>query len=84
MTQRQHTETAREGLVSHTFLRLADTLVDDFDIIDLLTILADRCIELVDADAAGILLVDSDGNLRVMAASWRRPYARRARRDQHR
>ena len=63
MTQRQQTETAREGLVSHTFLQLADTLVDDFDIIDLLTILADRCLELVDADAAGILLVDTDGNL---------------------
>ena len=69
MKQRQQPETTREGLVSHTFLQLADTLVDDFDIIDLLTILADRCLELVDADAAGILLVDSDGNLRVMAAS---------------
>jgi GAF domain-containing protein len=69
MTQREQTQTARESLLSHTFLQLADTLVDDFDIIDLLTILADRCIELVDADAAGILLVDTDGNLRVMAAS---------------
>ncbi len=69
MTQRQETQTTREGLISHTFLQLADTLVDDFDIIDLLTILADRCLELVEADAAGILLVDTDGNLRVMAAS---------------
>jgi GAF domain-containing protein len=69
MTKRQETQTTRERLVSHTFLQLADTLVDDFDIIDLLTILADRCLELVDADAAGILLVDTDGNLRVMAAS---------------
>jgi GAF domain-containing protein len=69
MTQRQETETARESLVSHTFLQLADTLVDDFDIIDLLTILVDRCLELLDADAAGILLVDTAGNLRVMAAS---------------
>jgi GAF domain-containing protein len=69
MTQRLDTQTAREGLISHTFLQLADTLVDDFDIIDLLTILVDRCLELVDADAAGILLVDADGNLRVMAAS---------------
>src|SRR5688572_26213345 len=69
MTQRQETETTREALVSHTFLQLADTLVDDYDIIDLLTILADRCLELVDADAAGILLADGDGNLRVMAAS---------------
>jgi GAF domain-containing protein len=59
----------RESLVSQTFLQLADTLVADFDIIDLLTMLAGRCVELVDADAAGILLADSHGNLRVMAAS---------------
>ncbi len=59
----------RESLLSSTFLQLADTLVADFDIIDLLTMLADRCVELVDADAAGILLADSDGNLRLMAAS---------------
>jgi transcriptional regulator with GAF, ATPase, and Fis domain len=69
MTQRTANQATREALVSRTFLQLADTLVADFDIIDLLTILADRCLELVDADAAGILLVDADGNLRVMAAS---------------
>src|SRR5580765_4600626 len=62
-------QTAREGLVNQAFLQLADTLVADFDIIDLLTILADRCVELVEADAAGILLADADANLRVMAAS---------------
>jgi transcriptional regulator with GAF, ATPase, and Fis domain len=59
----------RESLISSTFLQLADTLVADFDIIDLLAMLADRCVELVDADAVGILLADTDGNLRVMAAS---------------
>lgn len=69
MTQPTASQATREALVSRTFLQLADTLVADFDIIDLLTILADRCLELVDADAAGILLVDADGNLRVMAAS---------------
>ena len=60
---------AREDLLASTFVQLADSLVDDFDIIDLLTVLADRCVELVDADAAGILVADADGNLRVMAAS---------------
>jgi transcriptional regulator with GAF, ATPase, and Fis domain len=60
---------SRERLVSQTFIQLTDTLVADFDIIDLLTILADRCVELVDAEAAGILLADPTGNLRVMAAS---------------
>jgi transcriptional regulator with GAF, ATPase, and Fis domain len=60
---------AREDLLAQTFVQLADSLVDDFDIIDLLTVLADRCVELVDADAAGILVADANGNLRVMAAS---------------
>lgn len=60
---------AREELLAETFVQLADSLVDEFDIIDLLTVVADRCVELLDTDAAGILLADSDGNLRVMAAS---------------
>jgi GAF domain-containing protein len=59
----------REALLSQTFVQLADTLVDEFDIIDLLTMLSDRCVELLDAAAAGILLADYDGNLHVMAAS---------------
>lgn len=49
---------AREDLLASTFVQLADSLVDDFDIIDLLTVLADRCVELVDADAAGMALAD--------------------------
>lgn len=69
MTTQPDTTTSRQELIYQTFLQLADTLVDDFDIIDLLTMLTDRCVELVDADAAGILLVDADGNPRVIAAS---------------
>ena len=60
---------AREDLLAQTFVQLADSLVADFDIIDLLTVLSDRCIELFDVEAAGILLVDLEGKLRVMAAS---------------
>ncbi len=59
----------REALLSATFVELADTLVDEFDIIDLLTVLSDRCVELLDAGAAGILLADAEGVLHVMAAS---------------
>src|SRR5437764_1474307 len=60
---------AREALLSRTFVQLADTLVDEFDIIDLLTVLTDRCVELLGAAAAGILLADHEGSLHVMAAS---------------
>jgi GAF domain-containing protein len=59
----------REALLSQTFVELADTLVEEFDIIELLTVLADRCVALLDAGAAGILLADHQGVLHVMAAS---------------
>jgi GAF domain-containing protein len=62
----------REDLLVRTFVELTDSLVDDFDIIDLLTGLADGCVELGLADAAGILLADGLGKLRVMAASSER------------
>jgi GAF domain-containing protein len=61
--------TQREDLLVSTFVQLTDTLVDDFDIIDMLTALADGCVELNLAAAAGILLVDGEDKLRVMAAS---------------
>src|SRR3954471_11247383 len=60
---------ARDDLLAQTFAQLADSMVDDFDIIELLTVLVDRCVELLEADAAGILIADADGRLKVMAAS---------------
>ena len=59
----------REALLARTFVELADTLVDDFDVVDLLTLLADRCVEVLDVEAAGIMLAAPDGQLRVMASS---------------
>lgn len=59
----------REDLLVHTFVELTDSLVDDFDIIDLLTVLAASCVKLDLADEAGVLLADDYGNLRVMGAS---------------
>jgi len=51
------------------FIELADTLVDDFDIIDFLDRLATRCSELLGVSACGILLVDHHGALNLVAAS---------------
>jgi transcriptional regulator with GAF, ATPase, and Fis domain len=61
--------TSREQLLASTFVDLADTLVADFDVIDFLHTLATRSVELLDADAAGIMLADRDGGLHVMASS---------------
>ena len=60
---------AREALLARTLVELADTLVDDFDVVELLTRLADRCVDVLDVDAAGLMLVAADGDLRVMASS---------------
>ena len=59
----------REALLARTLVELADTLVDDFDVVELLTLLADRCVEVLDVAAAGLMLASPDGDLRVMASS---------------
>ena len=59
----------RETGLARTFVELADTLVDDFDVVDMLTRLADRCVEVLDVEAAGIMLASPEGHLRVMASS---------------
>jgi hypothetical protein len=59
----------REQLLSKAFVGVADTLVDDFDVMELLDRLAGYSVELLAADAAGILLVDPQRGLRVVASS---------------
>ncbi len=59
----------RESVLARTLVELADTLVDEFDVVDLLMLLADRCVEVLDVQAAGIMLAAPDGQLRVMASS---------------
>ena len=59
----------RETLLARTFVDVADTLVADFDVVELLTSLATTCIEIFDATQAGILLADRSGGLQVVASS---------------
>ena len=60
---------AREELLTDTFVVLADTLVDTYDVIEFLQTLAERCVELLDTSAAGIMLSDGNGGLRHAACS---------------
>jgi transcriptional regulator with GAF, ATPase, and Fis domain len=55
--------------LSRVFVELADTLVDDFDVIEFLHMLTERCAEVLDVDAAGILLTDQQDRLQLVAAS---------------
>jgi hypothetical protein len=59
----------RERQLSEAFVEAADTLVDDFDVIEFLHTLAERCVQLLDVDAAGLMLADQRGNLHASAAS---------------
>src|ERR1700733_5076662 len=62
----------REEWLARTFIELADTLVADFDVIDLMCTLVDRCAELLDKSEVGLALADSQGQLRVLASSTER------------
>jgi GAF domain-containing protein len=59
----------RQALTATTFVEIVDTLVDDFDVIEVLTVLTSRSVDLLETAAAGILLADNDGQLRVIGAS---------------
>jgi GAF domain-containing protein len=59
----------REALLARTLVELADTLVDDFDVVELLTLLTDRCVEVLDVSAAGLMLAAPEGDLRAVASS---------------
>ncbi|MEV5607245.1 GAF and ANTAR domain-containing protein [Streptomyces sp. NPDC052225] len=60
---------ARERRLAEVFVEVADSLIDDFDVIDLLQRLTTRCVELLDVSAAGIMLADVRGELQIVAAS---------------
>ena len=64
----------RERQLVVTFVELADTLVEDFDLVEFLSTLTERVVELGLASEAGILLVDEHGNLQFMAASDERTH----------
>jgi transcriptional regulator with GAF, ATPase, and Fis domain len=59
----------REQPLVEAFVRLADTLTADYDVIDLLHGLCDDCVGLLGVDAAGLLLTDQRGSLQVVSAS---------------
>lgn len=59
----------KQEMLVRTFVELADTLVAEFDAVEMLTLLADRCVDVLDVDAAGIMLASPAGDLRLMASS---------------
>jgi hypothetical protein len=62
-------DTPRETRVLDAVVSLVDSLLDDFDVVDLLTGLTERCAVLLDVEAAGFLLADPLHQLRLLAAT---------------
>ena len=62
-------EMTREADVVRSLVEMADTLVDDYDVVDLLTGLADRCVSLLGVSAAGVMLASPAGGLGLVASS---------------
>lgn len=60
---------AREEQLTDAFVQLADTLVSEFDVTELLHGLVEHCVDLLDVAAAGILLSDQRGALQLVASS---------------
>ena len=58
-----------DTLFMRTLVDLADSLVDNFDVIELLTLLSDRSVDVLDVSAAGVVLRGAQKDLRVVAAS---------------
>lgn len=56
-----------EAVTGH--IEIVDTLVADFDVVDLLTMVADRCVDILDVAAARVMLAEPGGELHVVASS---------------
>jgi GAF domain-containing protein/ANTAR domain-containing protein len=63
------TEMPRETRVLAAVVTLVDSLLEDFDVVDLLTELTEHCAELLDIASAGLLLADPLRQLHLMAAT---------------
>ncbi len=69
VTARDRDLQSREHAIASTFVMLAEALVDDYDVVDLLDRLVHGCVGLLGTSAAGLLLKDPQDHLAVVASS---------------
>jgi GAF domain-containing protein len=63
------TDRSREERINIAFVAVADTLIADYDVIDLLHTLVEQCTALLDTQAGGLVLADANGDLQVVAST---------------
>lgn len=64
------TDVSRENRLMAAFVKLADTLTDEYDMIDLLDTLVNECVDILDADAGGLMIADPDaGQLQLVVST---------------
>lgn len=59
----------REREIIHSFISFSDSLVGDFDVLDIAIRLAEDCARLLDVAAVGLLLADASDALHLLAAT---------------
>jgi GAF domain-containing protein len=62
-------ELSREQRINDAFVQVADTLIADYDIVDLLHTLVEVCTNLLSVQAGGLVLADDNGDLQLMAST---------------
>ena len=72
MSDTSDTHGDEKGAIFNTFVRLSDTLVDHYDIIEFLHFLTERCVELSEVDEAAVMLTAPSGHLQAIASSSER------------
>lgn len=63
---------SREREIIRAFVEMSNELVDDYDVVDVLTRLTGHCAHLLDVSSAGLLLADGRGVLHLAASSSER------------
>ncbi|MCU1551654.1 MAG: hypothetical protein JWR36_2214 [Glaciihabitans sp.] len=62
-------EQSRESRLNAAFVTLADTLTEDYDVVDLLHTLVEECTAIFGTEAGGLMLVDPEGRLQLVAST---------------
>ncbi|MEU7141717.1 GAF and ANTAR domain-containing protein [Nocardia sp. NPDC046473] len=60
---------SRERRLVEAFVQLADSLVEDYEPVDVVQELLDRAVDLLPVDTAAVLLAGQDGELKVLAST---------------